>query len=178
MIQTVKIALLSTIIGASLYAGNYDSETKGFIGLELGYATVDGQKIFDDGLTNFTKGEDVEYGLRIGAQNNEWRATFAFDYYDNVDSDQNVEKALVMADYFFVKNPDATIRPFIGANFGAVNYESTLVDVTDFIYGGQAGVIIKAGESLDVDLSYRYSIAGSEELNDLSSLILGLNYLY
>jgi hypothetical protein len=178
MIKTVKMALLSTIIGTSLYAGNYDSNAKGFIGLELGYATVDGQQLANDGYYNFQEGEDVEYGLRIGAQNDEWRATFAFHYYDNTDADQSVEKALVMVDYFFIQNPDATIRPFIGANLGAVNYESSFVDVTDFIYGGQVGVIVKAGENLDVDLSYRYSIAGSEELNDLSSLILGLNYLY
>ncbi|SFV56101.1 hypothetical protein MNB_SV-13-2073 [hydrothermal vent metagenome] len=83
-----------------------------------------------------------------------------------------------MVDYFFITDPDAKIRPFIGGNIGAVNYESTLVDVSDFIYGGQAGLVLSAGENLNVDLSYRYSISGSTELNDLSSLVFGLNYIY
>jgi hypothetical protein len=34
------------------------------------------------------------------------------------------------------------------------------------------------GESIDLDLSYRYSLSGSERVNDLGSIIFGLNYLY
>jgi hypothetical protein len=114
----------------------------------------------------------------LGAQNSQWRASFVFNYYDDADADQNVEKGLAMIDYFFISNPDATIRPYVGANIGAVNYESTDVEITDFVYGGQAGIVIKAGNSLDVDFSYRYSISGAEELNDIGSVVFGLNYLY
>jgi len=180
MIKTMKLAVLSTMIATSLYAGNFDENTQAFIGLEAGYASVDGQRfgiVPEDG-SFFHKSSNVEYGLHIGAKSDEWRATFAFNYYDNVDADQNVEKVLGMIDYFFISSPDATIKPYIGANIGVVNYESTLVDVSDFIYGGQAGVVISAGDSIDVDLGYRYSLSGSTKLNDLSSVVFGLNYIY
>jgi opacity protein-like surface antigen len=70
------------------------------------------------------------------------------------------------------------IRPFIGANVGFANYESTLVDATDFIYGGQAGVVVAVGESVDLDLSYRYSLSASNDVNSMGSIVFGLNYLY
>jgi opacity protein-like surface antigen len=180
MIRTLKIALLSTIIGTSLYADNYDSNAKGFIGIEGGGAQVDGERygILPEDGSYFHESDGIEYGVRLGSQTNEWRATFTLNYYNNADADQNVEKALGMVDYFFITDPDAKMRPFIGGNIGAVNYESTLVDVSDFIYGGQAGVVFNASENLDIDVSYRYSLSGSNELNDLSSLVFGLNYLY
>jgi len=172
MIKKMAIVLMSTVIGTSLYAGNYDTVTKGFIGLEVGAATVDGERL--GGV--FHQGDAVEYGLRFGAQSDEWRATFAFDYFSSDSDDQNVEKGFLMVDYFLFNSDN--IRPFVGANVGLINYESTLVDATDFVYGGQAGVVVGLGESIDLDLSYRYSLSGSDRVNDLGSIIFGLNYLY
>jgi len=175
MIKKMAIVLVSTVLGSSLYAGNYDTATKGFIGLEVGAATVDGQRLNDKSH----EGSGVEYGLRFGAQSEDWRATFTFDYFDSSGDDQNVEKGLMLIDYFFIKNDsELNIRPFIGANVGLINYESTGVDATDFIYGGQAGVVVGVGESVDLDLSYRYSLSGSEKVNNLGSIVFGLNYLY
>ncbi len=172
MIKKMAMVLMSAIIGTSLYAGNYDTGSKGFIGLEVGAATVDGERL--GGI--FHQGDAVEYGLRFGAQSDEWRATFAFDYFDSSSDDQNVEKGFLMVDYFLFNSDN--IRPFVGANVGLINYESTLVDATDFVYGGQAGVIVGLGENIDIDLSYRYSLSGSERVNDLGSIVFGLNYLY
>lgn len=169
------MVLMSTIIGTSLYAGNYNADTKGFIGVEVGAATVDGEKL--GGI--FHEGDAVEYGIRFGAQSNEWRATFAFDYFNSDSDDQNVEKGFLMVDYFFFQSDsDLNIRPFIGANTGLINYESKGVDATDFVYGGQAGVVVGLGESVDLDLSYRYSLSGSERVNNLGSIVFGFNYLY
>jgi hypothetical protein len=175
MIKKMAMVLVSTVIGTSLYAGNYDTDTKGFIGLEVGAATVDAERF--GGFSH--EGDAVEYGIRFGAQSNEWRATFAFDYYDSSSDDQNVEKGLLMVDYFlFSSDSELNVRPFVGANVGLINYESTAVDVTDFTYGGQAGVIVGVGENIDLDLSYRYSLSGSDRVNDLGSIVFGLNYLY
>ena len=175
MMKKMAIVLMSTVIGTSLYAGNYDTGTKGFIGLESGYAMVEGERLNDFNH----KGDGAEFGLRFGAQSNEWRATFAFDYFDSSSDDQNVEKGLLMVDYFFFNSDsEINIRPFIGANVGLINYESTGVDTTDFVYGGQAGVVFGLGQSVDLDLSYRYSLSGSERVNSLGSLLFGFNYLY
>ena len=176
MMKKVTAVLLSTMIGSSLYAGNYDTETKGFLGLEIGAATVEGERLYDYNH----KGDAVEYGLRFGAQSSDWRATFAFDYFDSSSDDQNVEKGLFLIDYFFFESDadSISVKPFIGANVGLINYESTGVDATDFIYGGQAGIVVGVGESVDLDLGYRYSLSGSEKVNNLGSIVFGLNYLY
>jgi len=175
MMKKVAAVLLSTIIGSSLYAGNYDTNTKGFLGLEVGAATVEGERLNDYNH----KGDAIEYGIRFGAKSDDWRATFAFDYFDSSSDDQNVEKGLFLIDYFFFDTDSSiSVKPFIGANVGLVNYESTGVDATDFIYGGQAGILLGIAESIDLDLSYRYSLSGSERINNLGSIVFGLNYLY
>ena len=175
MVKKIAAVLISTMIGSSLYAGNYDTGTKGFLGIEVGAATVDGDRF--DGFKH--EGDAVEYGLRFGAQSDEWRATFAFDYFNSDGDDQKAEKGYLMVDYFFMQSDTGmNIKPFIGANVGLFNYESTLVDETGFMYGGQAGVIVGVSESVDLDLSYRYSIASSDNVNDFGSIVFGLNYLY
>ena len=172
MIKKMAIVLMSAVIGTSLYAGNYDAGTKGFLGIELGAGTVQAERLNDFNH----EGSAVEYGIRFGAQSQEWRATFAFDYFDSSSDDQNVEKGLFMIDYFLLNRNG--IRPFVGANTGLINYESTGVDATDFIYGGQVGVIVNVLDSMDLDLSYRYSLSGSTQVNNLGSIVFGLNYLY
>ena len=175
MMKKMAMVLVGTLIGTSLYADNYGTDAKGFVGLEVGAGTVDAERLNEE----FHSGDAVEYGVRFGAQSDEWRATFAFDYFDSSSDDQNIEKGLLMVDYFvFQDESDFRIRPFIGANVGVVNYESTGVDVTDFTYGGQAGMIVGVGDNLDLDLSYRYSLSGSERINDLGSVVFGFNYLY
>ncbi len=179
MVKKISMALLCTVLGSSLYAGNYDSDSKGFLGLEVGAATVQGDRFFGTGLNAGYEGDAVEYGFRIGAQTNEWRAMFVFDYYDSSDDDQNLEKSFLMVDYFFLESDsDVNFRPFIGANVGYVNYESTFVESSDFAYGGQIGFAVEVAEVMDVDLSYRYSLSNSEQLDNMGSIVLGINYLY
>lgn len=175
MVKKVLALLISTVVGSSLYAGNYDSGTKGFLGVEVGYASVDGDKF--GGIKH--EGSAAEYGLRFGSQTDEWRATFAFDYFNSDGDDQSAEKAFLMVDYFFLNDVSGMdIKPFVGGNIGYINYESTLVESSDFAYGGQAGIVVGVGDSVDLDLSYRYSISLSDKVNDLGSIVFGLNYLY
>ncbi len=175
MIKKIAIVLLCTVLGSSLYAAEQNFGNKGFIGLEVGYGTVDGD-IFTG---QKHEGDAVEYGLRLGAQTDEWRTTFAFNYFDSSDDDQTVEKGYLMIDYFFMDSDiDTVVRPYIGANLGYANYESTLVDASGMIYGGQVGISMRAGESVDIDLSFRYSLGDVDELNNVSSITLAVNYLY
>jgi len=140
MLKKIAVALLCAALGSSLYARDDISQSRTFIGLELGYVEVQGDTFYDIG---YVGDYDVEFGFRIGAEKDEWRTTFLFDYYDSSDNDQNVEKGLLMLDYFlFSSDSELNVRPFVGANVGLINYESTGVDVTDFTYGGQAGVIV------------------------------------
>lgn len=176
MVKKIVMVLLCTVLGSSLYAENM-STGKGFIGLEVGYATVQGDVGgFFPELDR--EGDGVEYGIRLGAQTDEWRTILAFDYYDNSDDDQNVEKGYLMVDYFFLQGSESIFRPFIGLNVGYANYESTLVEDNGFLYGGQAGLVVNVAESIDLDLSYRYSLSEADALDHVGSIVFGLNYLY
>ena len=175
MIKKIAIVLLSTLLGSSLFAAEKNFGSKGFLGLEVGYGYVDAD-VFTGGKH---KGDAIEYGIRLGAQTDEWRTMFVFDYFDSDDDDQTVEKGFIMIDYFFMDSDiDTVVKPFIGANLGYANYESTLVDESGLLYGGQIGVVMRAGDSVDIDLSYRYSLGQADEVNNVSSITLGINYLY
>ncbi len=173
MVKKIASVLLCTALSSSLYAGNV-SEARGFIGLEVGAATVDADTFYELGY----EGDAVEYGFRLGAQTNEWRTMFVFDYYDSSDDDQNMEKAFLMLDYFFLQDDNSAFRPFIGLNVGYVNYESTYVEDDGFLYGGQVGFIVNVAESIDLDLSYRYSLSDANAVDNMGSIVFGVNYLY
>ena len=176
MVKKIVMVLLSTVLGSSLYAENV-STAQGFIGLEVGYATVQGDVGgFFPELDR--EGDGVEYGIRLGAQTDEWRTILAFDYYDDSDNDQNVEKGYLMVDYFLFQDSESAFKPFIGLNVGYANYESTLVEDNGFLYGGQAGVVVNVAESIDLDLSYRYSLSSADALDHVGSMVFGVNYLF
>lgn len=182
MVKKIVIACVCmAVLGSSLDARELTSN-KAFIGLEAGYSEVQGERILLPDNTSFENtGEDAIFGLRIGAQNEEWRAMLIFDYYDNSDTDQNVEQLLLAVDYFFMGSQyvsTAPLSPYIGANVGYANYESSYVEASGLIYGGQAGLIVGATENFDLDFGYRYSLSGTEELDHIGSFIFAVNYIY
>jgi opacity protein-like surface antigen len=71
-----------------------------------------------------------------------------------------------------------SFSPYIGANVGFANYESSFVESDGLIYGGQAGFVVGATENIDIDLGYRYSLSETEELDHIGSFIFAVNYLY
>ena len=175
MIKTVKIAFLYIFISSGIHADNDMSISKGFLGLEVGASMMQGDTFSEPRH----EGTAADFGVRLGAQSDEYRATFAFNYMNSDDDDQNIEKLSLSVDYFFAeKNLDLMVKPFIGANVGYANYESTGIDVSDFVYGGQVGVMFPITREIDLDLSYRYSLSNSDALNSTGSLTFGFNYLY
>jgi len=174
MKKTVAIMLAGMALGSAVYAESAPGDKK-FIGLEVGAGAVQGDKMY---ASNYD-GDEIEYGIRLGAQTDEWRTMFVFDYFDSSDDDQNVEKGLLTVDYFI--NSGATemrIKPFVGVNIGYANYESTGVDDSGFLYGGQAGVVIGVAPEIDLDLSYRYSLSEMDVMDHASSFTFGFNYLF
>jgi len=176
--------LLSTLLATTLYGQNEVSSGKPFFGLEVGYATVQGD--VGEGILNTIsnyEGSDIEFGVRMGAQENEWRATFGFNYFDGSEDGyvQNYEKFTGNLDYMFLKSNKSTIQPFIGANIGYINYESTNnIDMSGFLYGVQTGVVLSITEHIDIDVQYRYSLGvdASDTFDSIGSAVVGINYLY
>ena len=184
MRKIIATVFLGLMLSSSLFAENYSTGKK-FIGVEVGAAELQGGVYMDlndpFSYDQFYRGSDVTFGLRVGAQNDNYRTMLLFDYYDNTDEDQNLELGLISIDYYIISSEagSVTIKPFIGINVGYASYESTLVEESDFVYGGQAGVVVNVSEKIDVDLSYRYSLTyESFNLDHFGVIMLGLNYLY
>jgi len=182
--KKVTMALMGLLVSSSLYAENY-SEGKKFLGLEIGAAEIQGGVYLDPfdaaSFDPMFEGSDITFGIRLGAQNDNYRTTLLFDYYDNTDEDQALQLGLVTLDYFVLSQDAAsvTVKPFIGINLGYMRYESTLVDEDGIVYGGQAGVVANVAENIDIDLSYRYSLAmDSITMDHFGAVILGINYIY
>lgn len=175
MVKKVVVALSCLVFGSTVNAAEL-SEVKKFIGLEVGAAKIQA----DTFLVNDHDGDDVEYGLRLGAQNDEWRAMLVLDYFDSSDDDQNYEKGLAQFDYYLFNNESESFsfRPFIGVNVGYMNYESTNIDESGFLYGGQAGFVFGVTEHFDIDVMYRYSLTDAAHTDHVESVVVGLNYLY
>jgi len=174
MVKKIVVALLCAALGSSLYARGDMSESRTFIGLEVGYSEVQGDTFYDIG---YTGDSDIEFGARIGAQKDDWRTTFIFDYYDSTDNDQNVETLLMTVDYFVLDNASA-FKPYIGVNVGYANYESTFIEDSGWVYGGQAGFLIDVADMVNLDLSYRYSLSSADVFDHKGSIFFGANYLF
>lgn len=181
MVKKIAIVGLCMALGSSLNANDMFS-SKTFLGLEVGYSEVQGERLDLGNDTYFENtGEDVMFGIRIGAQNEEWRTMFLFNFYDNKDTDQNVQQGLLTIDYFFMGKEylsDIAFSPYIGGNVGYANYESSYVDASGIIYGGQAGFVVGATENIDLDFAYRYSLSETDELDHVGSFVFAVNYIY
>jgi opacity protein-like surface antigen len=171
-----KSLALAVLLASGAYAQNFTT-SQTFIGFDIGYAQVKGY-VNENDTISYKDDSDMKYGLRLGAQNDKWKTTLMFNYYDNSDTSQNVEEYVVAIDYFLA-DKSSQIRPYIGANIGYANYESDLIeDEGGVIYGGQLGVVVDVAEHFNVDLSYRYSITGYDELDHIGGVMLGVNYLF
>jgi hypothetical protein len=174
MKKTMTALLTGMVLTSTIYAESAPGDRK-FIGLEVGAGSVQGDTLIEPNH----EGDTVEYGVRLGAQTDEWRTTFIFDYFDSSDDDQNVEKGLIAVDYFFYNDGgNSVVRPFIGVNVGYANYESTYFDDSGFLYGGQVGIVIGITSQIDLDLSYRYSLSEMDIMDHASSFTFGINYLF
>ncbi len=184
MMKKVAAICVGMVLSSTVYADNY-SVGKKFLGIEVGGAQLQGG-VYPD-LNNVLvfdpmfEGSDVTYGIRFGAQNDKYRSMLLFDYYDNVDEDQNLQLGLVSVDYYVLSQDAAavTIKPFIGINLGYLRYQSSFVDENSFAYGGQAGLVASVSDKIDIDLAYRYTLSSNAPTMDhFGAAMVGLNYIY
>jgi hypothetical protein len=114
-----KIMIPMMVLGAvSATAGSYDLEanpSKIFVGVQAGESWVQGTHKAD----NDYKTAGIAYGLRLGAQNYEWRSMVTLDYMNN--KKVGYLRGEIHTDYLFHFNSDAAgvgIVPFLGLNGG------------------------------------------------------------
>ena len=160
-------------------AGSYDTEanpSKVFVGVQFGKAWVQGSHESGDDYQT----DGLSYGLRLGAQNQEWRSMVTFDHFDN--DEVIYDRGEIHADYLFRMATDTVgvgIVPFIGINGGYAKYKAR-GDIEDggFTYGGEAGVIFDVSESIDIDVMYQYTVGQADVLDSIGNLKIGVNYKY
>jgi len=179
MRKKLSLLVLSMALSSSLFAAEELSSGERFIGLEIGATTIQANTGGLYGEDN-VKGTDAEFGVRLGAQNDDWRTMIALNYYDNQESDQNVERGLLGFDYYLLTSQfkSTSFKPYLGIHGGYMNYESTEKDENGFFYGGQAGFTLDVMDQIDVDVAYRYSLADMDEVDHMGNFVLGVNYLY
>ena len=192
MVKKIGIALLCAALGTSLQAREDISTSKLFVGLELSSTKVDSSTewfVVDSstaGAASIGKGtfigdSSIEYGIRLGAEKEDWRTTIAYSYFNN-DTDgleETMHKGSLLLDYFIWSSGSDSynIKPYIGAHIGYMSYETTvynpnfnfdevLMDDTGFFYGGQAGLSLMISDVVELDISYRYSFTAIDDVVD------------
>jgi len=207
MIKKIATGLLCVALGSTLYARDIE-ESDLFIGLELDATKVD-SSVNALGVVFPAPTSDtvMEYGVRLGAEKNEWRTTFLYTYYNNSENgdEETMHKGALLLDYFLWDSGqgDFSVKPYIGAHVGYMSYELTgqmsgspltvqIVDDSGVYYGAQAGVSMRVAASLGLDLSYRYSLTTMDEmsvtgydpavanisLDHMGSIAFSINYFY
>jgi len=182
-----KFLLAVLTVGATgVFAGDFDTEanpSKVFIGVQGGYSWVQGthKKSATDPSPDYNyKTSGLSYGLRLGAQNSEWRTMVTFDRFKN--DEVGYLLGQIHADYllhFLDGYTEMGIKPFLGVNGGYGNYEAKGgVSENGFTYGGEAGVIFDATENIDVDVAFQYTLSSAKAFDHVGSVKLGINYKY
>ena len=171
-----KILLVILILGSSLAAKESFSSER-LIGIEVGYGTLD----TTNNLGKINSKKDVEYGFRIGAQNNEWRTTLSANF--NMVDKEKFQRVMLSFDHFvwtsLYKTDNIIFKPYLGGHVGWMRFTDDIEERdTGMVYGGQAGVAWNVLKEVDFDVSYRYSITDLSKIDKLSSFVFGVNYIY
>ena len=183
MVKKIAVALLCTALGTSLYARDDISQSNLFVGLELDSTKTDANIDLVGSPFGLELSNDsvIEYGIRLGAEKEEWRTTLLYTY-GNDDKDgleETMHKGSLLLDYFIWSSGsnEYNVKPYIGAHIGYMSYELidsnfmdsgldlTVADDSGFFYGGQVGIAMTISEAVQIDLSYRYSLTSLEEMD-------------
>jgi len=169
--------LLSSLLIFTLSEANDSFSSERFIGIEVGYSSTDTTSAIDKKNSS----QDVEYGLRIGAQNEEWRTTVSFNLYG--DKKKEYKRVMLEFDRFvwssLYKTDNIVFKPYLGGHIGYLNYtDEGGIDESGLLYGAQAGLAWNVLDEIDFDLSYRYSASNLVYVDDIGSFVFGANYIY
>ena len=179
MFKKALIPLMVAGMALGAQAGDYAVEanpSQVFVGFDAGYSQVQGSHLTD---ANYKTG-GVAYGLRLGAQNTEWRTMVTVDRFMNKEAGYLLGQ--IHTDYLFHILDGYTamgIKPFLGLNGGYGNYEAKGgIDENGLTYGGEAGVIFDATENIDIDLMAQYSLSSAAAFDHAANVKMGINYKY
>ncbi len=174
MFNKIFLVIIFTI---SLSHAVDDFSSERLLGIEVGYSTVNTSN--EIGLNQADS--NAEFGLRIGAQNEEWRTTIHVNFMRG--QGRNYQKAMLDFDRFvwasLYKTDSIVFKPYLGAHVGWLRYTDDItVGDSGLAYGGQMGLSLNVLKTIDFDLAYKYTTSDVKDITDLSSFVFGVNYLY
>jgi opacity protein-like surface antigen len=162
-----KHLLILSLMTLPMMAEDYFS----FIGLNTGYKQVQLDSAYSTEDTTHTT-----VSLRIGTQTRKWRASLSMEN-GNKYRAFDINFDVIPFDEFF---GTPKIRPYIGLSTTLLSYDNESIPETDgYGFGGNLGLILYAGENVDVDIAYQYStINNIEGVDDMQGVRLGIHYFY
>ncbi len=169
-----KILLTMLTLNSLVLAQEFTSER--FLGIEVGYGEVSSKNVI--GVDQENKG--VEFGFRVGAQNDEWRTTVSGHNFNK--NGQKYFRTMLAFDRFIwtslYKTDRIIFKPYLGGHVGWLKYSDKNIEENGFIYGAQAGLAWNVLKEVDFDLGYRYSFSDLKRVDDIGSVVFAVNYLY
>jgi len=151
-------------------------EESSFVGIEGDYVT--------SSKANGVDKSGVSFGLRLGAQNIDWRTMVVFQVFSNSNNINSYVRALLQVDYYFVKIDNLSmdsraVRPYVGLNIGGMYLDvNSSANIKTLTYGAEVGVTINITNNVDFDLAYRYNISSSKNIKHTSDITAGIHYKF
>jgi len=156
-----KVVVSALLITSSLMADespslySYDG-VYSFVGSEGGFGRLDVER--DDGtISTINKKDMYGGGLKIGAQTDDYKIYLNANYYDADDFDYMTTYGVGLQ-YMF--NFSKVMNAFLGVNAGVANMRflipgETSRTISDPYVGGEAGLNIHLGKTIDLELGAR-----------------------
>lgn len=125
---------------------------------------------------NGTIHRDTSIGIRYGKQTLDWRTMFTYDYSKKAQM-LTMEIDKILSNTLF---GSSKVRPYVGFSIGATKIEdASLNDNSGYSYGGSAGLIIYASDTVDVDVSYYYNeIQEIQNAKTMRGVKFSLHYFF
>jgi len=185
--KKIIVGCLVLLFGTGLYAADSFSAEKTFIGIEYGKGDIYNGTTNLLGNINDTNNDTDSYGIRFGAENDEWRAMFVYTYAENDHDTEDIRQFFISVDYFITKEAYNAIefKPYVGLNVGYMNFQASTeatgimaIEENGALYGGEAGVAIGLAEMIDLDFMFRYSFSTIDEVDHAQDLNVALHYYF
>jgi len=176
---TINNIVLTSMLTLTLGHAVDDFSSERLLGIEVASTTIGSTNEIGFRKTN----EDAEFGLRLGAQNEEWRTTLRLNFMKA--QGRGYQKAMLDFDRFvwtsLYKTDSIVFKPYLGAHIGWMRYTDDhdgFLSGSGLAYGGQLGLALNVLNEVDFDFGYRHTIANIEGVDTSDSFVFSANYLY
>lgn len=167
---------LTTCLTLSLANAADEFSSERLLGIEVGYTGM----AMNNAIGVGEKRSLVEGGVRIGAQNTDWRTLISVGM--TKDSDFTTQKAMISFDRFvwqsLYKKDHVMFKPYLGAHVGWIEHIENNIDENGMFYGAGLGLTWTVLDEIDFDFGYKYSVSNLENLKNFDALTFGINYIY